>query len=715
MKLFSEIRRRRVFPTLLPYLGLVWLILQVISVINPLLNLNPLVGTFITVLLFAGFPVMVYLSWYFDFTTEGLKLTEVTEGEIAPSFGWPHRLILAAIVLISGALGYLYFQQLKIGYAKYDQGIESVRIARSIAVIPFKDQSPDQDQAYLAEGLAEELSSLLGRLSELEVAATSSTFALSGMQLMPQDIGRRLNVETILTGSIRVTGNKLKLRSELVDVDTGKILWTENFSREFSNIFQVEEEISRSIVNLLQDIYVAPAAKDKINKTASSDAYVIYLKGREQYRLQTTEGMKQARKYFEQAIALDPEYVDAYVGAADATLMLEKGNARFGTLEPEIATTLAEKYLAKALVRDSNLAEAYAMRGKALDIQFHYDEALGAYDKAIALNPSLAIAHMWRYGLLKRMGRFSESMEALETAYKLDPISVATTSNRAIEYSRRGRYEEAVHLATQLINDFPHSPMGHAVLADAAFLQGELAISLEEWGKAYALSKENHDYQQRYVNSLITLGFIDEAKKISTDPYYDAAILLIQGDYTALIDKMNFDMAANPDDPWVKFEAVWHQALVGDKEVAIKLLLEINGQLSKEEEFQMPMCSPAIEIAWALKQQQKITEAQAMLKGCIDQLAATEHAEFVDSFRDHLRARIAALRNQPEAAIAALKLAIEHGWREWWTAKDPLLSELPQTPELAKLYQYIDQQLEIEKQKAKLYLSASEDKTSQAK
>jgi TolB-like protein/TolA-binding protein len=700
MKLFAEIRRRRVFPTLLPYLGLVWLILQVVSVVNPLLNLHPLVGTFITVLLFAGFPVMVYLSWYFDFTTEGLKLTDVAEGETAPSFGWPKRLILAAIMLISGTVGYLYFQQLKIDYAKYDQGIEAVRIAHSIAVLPFKDQSPDQDQAYLAEGLAEELSSLLGKLSGLEVAATNSSFILSAMNLMPVDIGRRLNVETILTGSIRVTGNKLKLRSELVDVDSGKILWTENFSREFSDIFQVEEEISRSIVNLLQDIYVAPAAKDKINKTASSDAYVIYLKGREQYRLQTTESLKQARKYFEQAIALDPEYVNAYVGAADAIVLLSKSIHRLGILEPDIASRLAEQYLAKAFVRQPDLPEAYAIQGKVFELQQQPDKALAAYDKAISLNPSLAIAHMWRHLELKRQNRYAESIEALDLALKLDPISIPTRFNRALEYSRRGQYKKAEQQFNQLIKDFHLSPMGHQGLADAAFYVGDLSLSLQHWKYAMEISPENINFKQGYLAVLLQLKLLDQARPLATGDDYKATLLLLAGQYDALFDEMTFKLASHPDDPWLLFEMSWYQMLVGDRQQGIELAIQSFAGINHNEQFDMPYCSPAIEFAWALQQVNRQQDADTLAKRCEQQLVAAQQDGIVNNIYSYLGARIAALRGQNELAATMLQQAVDNGWREWWTAQDPLLSHLQQSPEILKINQKIADLLETERKQA---------------
>ncbi|GAB5379584.1 MAG: hypothetical protein Alis3KO_29800 [Aliiglaciecola sp.] len=704
----SEVRRRNVLPTLLPYVGLVWLLLQVVSVIQPMLNMHQLVGTFVAIVLFAGFPVVAYLSWYFNFTWDGLEPIPDLESGDPSRFGKRNWLGLTAIVLLSGWLGFVYFNEVKQDLVKQEEGIRQVKSATSIAVLPFRDLSPDQDQAFITEGLTEELTSLLGKVSELNVAAASSTFALAERNLTPMDIGRRLQVDTVVTGSIRVTGNRLKIRTELIDSSDGMTLWTETFNREFKDIFAVEEEISRSIVNLLEDRYLEVGEVTSAAKTASTDAYVMYLKGREQYRLQTTEGMKQARKYFEQAIALDPEYALAYVGNADTLLMLIKDGEMFGMLDKEVAIALAQSNLSKALLRNSSLAEAYAILGKQLHVETKYDEALDSFEKAISINQSLAKAYLWKYVTLADLNRINEAVQTLEKAYELDNASLAVMHNRAYELSRLGKMEEARILYSQISEDYPKSPLGFAGLADLEFLRGELAKSLKYWKVTSMLSPENDYYKKQVIRALISLTMVEEARALDKNNDFETSFLLLEERYEELYALMEKQMAAYPDDPWVKFEMAWYLTLGSKREEGVSILINLSEQFSDEDKFAMPMCSPAIEISWALKLNQQIEEANALLSECESRFVDANHSGIQDSFVDHLGARIAALKNQPDAAAVQLETAIENGWREWWTAKDSLLANLENSEKISQSFEYINESLLLEKEKAKSSMSSSE-------
>ncbi|MBU2278747.1 MAG: hypothetical protein KKB45_08090, partial [Gammaproteobacteria bacterium] len=314
LKVFlSELKRRKVINTVLPYVGVVWLLLQVVSVVVPLLTLPPLTGTFVAILLFALFPVVLYLSWFYDITSNGIVLTPADDSGTLTPLGWKNWTALVAILLVSGGIGSSYYQQVRANNLKAQDGTQSVLVADSIAVAGFKDQSPEQDQQYLTEGLTEEITSLLGKMPNLTVAASGSGLVLTKQGLDPVAIGRRLGVKTVLTGSVRRTGDQLKVRLELLETDKGHTLWTETLQRSLSDVFALETEIARSVVNLLQDSYLDQTAISNHANTQSVDAYVMYLKGREQYRLQTTEAIKEARKLFEQAITLDPEYAQAYV------------------------------------------------------------------------------------------------------------------------------------------------------------------------------------------------------------------------------------------------------------------------------------------------------------------------------------------------------------------------------------------------------------------
>jgi TolB-like protein/Flp pilus assembly protein TadD len=698
--LLAEIRRRKVVQTFVPYLGFVWLVLQVVSVITPMLNWSPLVNTFVAVLLFAGMPVMLYLSWYFDFTSEGLVAIPDKKTNEVSAFGPVRWSVLLIITLGSGLLGYRYYADVEVEFAKSQDGIQNIFIADSIAVLPFKDASADQDQDFLAQGLAEEITSLLGRTAGLKVAASSSTRLLADKGLDPVAVARRLNVSTVLTGSVRVSGDQLKIRVELLNASDAKVLWSETFARKFNDIFNVESEIARSTVNMLQDTYIESGTLTNSASTKSTDAYVIYLNGREQYRKQTTEAMKEARKLFEQAVGLDPEYVQAYVGLADTILMLAKGETRFGVLDVEVANKLAEQYLEKVFVRNADLDYAYALRGKILERRNEPDEALAAYDKAISLNPSLAIAYMWRYLVLKRAERFTESLASLEVANRLDPLSVANIYNLGFEYKIRGEAEEAKSQYQLLINEYPALPMGYAGLADLAFVQGNYAQSLQYWAQAKNISPENQSFEDNYNDVILALNLGDSlSDKIKNNPNYKNTYLLQAGKYEALFEQIQFELLANPDDQWLKFEAAWYEALVGDGAKAHLLFGELRDKFVPAELYSMPYCSPAIEIAWA---DLSLTpeSGNALLAKCAQLADIAKQSEIRSNTLFYLQARIASLQGKKELAIDLLDQAIAAGWTEWWTELDPLLLNIKQEPRTQALLKKLESKLAEQRQLA---------------
>lgn len=700
---FSELRRRNVVSTIVPYLGLVWLLLQIVSVITPLLNLSPIVGTLVTIILFSGFPIMLYLSWYYNFTLEGLKkIPEDTTGEIKP-FGKLRWSGLLVIVFGSILLGTNYYSQIRLELTKKNEGIVQVVKASSIAVIPFEDHSPEKNQAYLSFGLAEELTGLLGKYSDLSVAASRSVFALDEKQLSPIDIGKRLNVDALLSGSIVVVGDRLSLRTELIEVQSGKIIWTEKFTRKFKNIFEIEEQISRAVVNLLQERYLKVGAVTTEGKTASTDAYVMYLKGREEYRKQTTESMQRARKLFDQAIALDPEYAHAYVGAADSVMLLAKDQRKFGILEPEIAAQLAEQYLANAFIRSTEIPEAYAIQGKVFELKKQMDEALSALDKAISLNPNLAIAHMWRYTLLESMALFEESQASLEKAFKLDPISIATKYNVALNYVHKRDIENATVLFNELIEDFPESPFGYEGLANAVQYSGELAKSVKLRHKVLELTPENINIETAYYATILNLGLAQYAQSLINDSFWRPNIFLRSEQFPKLFEEMDFQLASNPDDGWIEFEAGWYHLLVGNKMRGIELVLASYEHLDPNDLLLVPNCIPAMEIAWALNQDDRKQEARALVERC----AELTNIDVDEMWTEHyyLASRIAAFKGNDANAIAFLKKAIDSGWREWWTPKDPLFSSILNQDDAQQLFTQLNLALEQEAIKAEAFLS----------
>ncbi|WP_052750287.1 tetratricopeptide repeat protein [Arsukibacterium sp. MJ3] len=716
-KLFSELKRRAVFKSLLVYLGVCWLVLQIIAVLTPTLNLNPLLGSALFVLLICCLPLVIYFAWYFDISLAGVKRTpDLNEQASAGKTSWQlgHFAGLTLVMLVSVYLGVEYFTAIKQQQLAKQQAVAQARLARTaistIAVLPFSDNSPAQDQGYLALGLAEEMTSLLGSAGNFKVSASRSSQFLSEQGLTAQQIGQRLQVDTVLSGSVQAIGKRLNVRVTLLNVNSGSTLWSNSYARDLTEVSDIEQDIGRSVVNLLQDKYLEAGSFNTLASTRSADAYVMYLKGREQYRKQTTEAMQQARQLFEQAVALDPEYARGYVGLADTLLLLAEGDTvvqGFGVINKDIAVSLAQQNIDKALTRQPELAEAYAVRGLIGFMQNKFELAIADYEQAIQLNPSLAIAYMWKFLALNSLQRFDESLLALAQAQQLDPLFHSISQNLGITLSKFGRFDEAIAIFKQMQLDFPQSPFSHQGLADIYFGQGNLVGAIAEAQRAIKLSPDNHTLGHKLIGPLVQLGLTDIVKQKASDPawtsttdFYQETLLIFEQDFTKLFSRMDFKLAASPDDYWLQFEAGWYQAMFGNKPQALKLLTDNLALIEAEDMFGMPHCSPAIEVAWAERELGNKASAQSLIKQCNSLLEQQLQSSIAYFELHYLAARIYALNGQPTEAVQALAKAIEIGWREWWTKYDPLLQSLVGEPEFQQLIQFMDKDLARQKAEA---------------
>ncbi|MFC6439088.1 tetratricopeptide repeat protein [Bowmanella sp. JS7-9] len=698
-RFLSELRRRRVFQTLLPYLGVVWLLLQVASVLQPMLHFSQTASAIFGLILLFSIPLVAYLSWYYDFGLDGIRQVEESDGTIRP-LRLRHWLWLMMIIGLSGVVGFQYYQSLQSSINKQAEGLSKQLTARSIAVLSFRDVSQNQEQLYLAQGMSETLSQMLGQEPALKVLSSSSVFALQQQSLLPVDIAHRLQADILLNGNVRLTGSKLRVYAELLDPISSKVLWSDTFDRQLNDVFQVQEDIARSVLNLLQDQYLAPGSLQASQKTAASDAYLLYLQGRAAYRKQTAADMQVARDLFRQAIAMDPEYALAYAAEADSVVMLADTPNTFGVLQPDVALRLANEKLDAALLRAPELAEAHAVRGHTMWLLSNDPlAAIDALNKAIELNPSLANAYMWRFQAQNQLGHYADALVSLQQAHELDPVSIATSYNLGWELMVRGQLDEATRQFEQLSKDFPDSPMGIEGLANVALMRGDLAQSAVYRQRIWQQSPQNPQFRDNYLIILYSLGLTELAQQVSDEPSWQSSNLLIEGKYRDFIAEQEFNLAANPGEPWVQFEAAWYHSLVGERARAVQLLTELNGQFTDAEQYAMPMCSPALEIAWAFQQRQDNKAAQ-IISQCKQQVKEAKTSGKVDSFVDYTAARIAALQGDKPTMITELNSALKHGWREWWTKMDPLLAPYLSDPEITDMMAFLDRELAHQKQLA---------------
>ncbi|HJP87179.1 MAG TPA: protein kinase [Gemmatimonadaceae bacterium] len=311
---------------------------------------------------------------------------------------------------------------------------------RTIAVLPFVNLSPDPDNEYLSDGMTDELINALAKVEGLRVASRTSVFALKGKAQDVRAIGALLEATEVLEGSVRRSGDNLRITVQLTSTDDGRLVWSERYDRKLHDVFAIQDEIARTIVTTLRATTFAdlfPAAANR--HTDNIQAYGLYLRGRYEWNKRTSKGVAEGIKYFEQAIALDPGYALAYTGLADCySLWLDYRNVPVYEGHEK-----AKLYARKAIALDESLAEAHASLAWSLFIyDWKWNEANREFRRAIELDPRYAPAHQWYAFLLASQGRFDEALIEAHTALDNDPSSVSVRRSLGYCYLYARRYDQ---------------------------------------------------------------------------------------------------------------------------------------------------------------------------------------------------------------------------------------------------------------------------------
>jgi eukaryotic-like serine/threonine-protein kinase len=360
---------------------------------------------------------------------------------------------------------------------------------RSIAVLPFVNSSADPENEYFSDGMTDELITALSKVEGLRVASRSSVFAIKNLREDVRTLGSRLNVSTLLEGSVRKSGNRIRVSVQLSNVADGSTLWSERYDRELADVFAVQDEIAGTIVRTLRSTLLGDLGDlTPVRYTSNMKAYSLYLKGRFWWNRRSQEAIKEGIRYFEQAIQEDPGYALAYSGLADSyALDLDyKGAPVFEGMER------ARAKAKKAIELDETLAEAHTSLGWVTFI-FDWDWAAAdrEFSRAIDLNPRYATARQWYSWFLAAMGRFDEGLAQGRMAMELDPASVSIRRSMGwlLYYARQ--YDAALDELRRALTMNPTSEETHRLLGLVYLQQGlhdEAAASFKE-----ALAGAEHD------------------------------------------------------------------------------------------------------------------------------------------------------------------------------------------------------------------------------
>jgi len=470
---FQELKRRNVIRVCIAYVIVAWVILQVADVILSNLESPGWIFRVILLLLSVGLPATALLSWAFDWTPTGVQRTEESDqGSIVPS---PNNAVAPP--------------------------------SASVAVLPFVNMSGDPDNEYFSDGLTEELLNVLAKISALKVAARTSSFHFKGQTGDIADIAQQLGVASVLEGSVRQSGSRVRITAQLINAADGYHLWSETFDRELHDIFAVQDEISSAVASALQvKLLDKDADQRTIGRTTNTEAFQAYLLG-EHYlnRGAKEDTLRAAIDAFQQAIELDSGYAKAYVGlagtwgqmAANSFVSFEEGSGQM-----ETAVTMA-------LELAPHLAESHLALGQ---LRFHHRQDLSgasdAFNTARELNPGNVEAQLEYSRIQCYQGHYDEGIAAARKALELDPVSMLANHflGHILYFSRH--YDEAIPALRHTLEMEPQYPKPHYFISMALFWQGDTEAAWEE------IQQEPLDWMRWAASSVILhrLGRMEEAE-----------------------------------------------------------------------------------------------------------------------------------------------------------------------------------------------------------
>jgi len=364
------------------------------------------------------------------------------------------------------------------GTARVDTG------RASVAVLPFTDLSSGRTTEYFGDGIAETLISALGRVQGLDVAARTSAFSFRGKNVDVRDIGTALGVNTVLEGSVQRAGDKLRITAQLVKAADGVGLWSETFDRSVADIFAVQDEVARAVITALKGKVLASGARAPSTATHDAAAYDLYLQGRFYQGKRTTAEVRRAIGLFEQAIARDSMFAQAWTGLADAYVV----QAYYSNVPATTALRSARRAVDRALAIDPQLGEAQITHAYILhSADWNWPAADSAFQRAFALVPGYAVGHKWYGDVLFCQGRDAEAQREIARARELDPLSAANIANLAGAAWKTGDLDGAERLLNQAFALDANQPHALRTMTSLMVDRGD--------------SARFFDAQQRFVSS----------------------------------------------------------------------------------------------------------------------------------------------------------------------------------------------------------------------
>ena len=517
--LVEELKRRNVIRVGIAYLVAAWVVLQIADLVLENIGAPDWVMQTLMLVFALGFPVVLLFSWAFELTPEGIKREkDIPPGESITRHT-AHKLDRMTVGLLFVVVLIVVVERMVPELDASEPEPEPVAAAvaeKSIAVLAFEDLSPEGNQEYFAEGISEELLNVLAQIPDLKVAGRTSSFAFKDQKRDLREIGEILEVAHILEGSVRTSGDRIRVTAQLVKADDGFHLFSKNYDRELTDIFDVQDDIAREIATALRSAILGDQPVEKSIPTPV-EAYEKYLQARQWIHSRDRHLMEEASVLLDEALAIDANYAPALAQKALAIMLLSNSDGAYGDIPLDVALRESRPLLDKALELDPDLAEAHAILGLwySNGSRTSSEEAIASLRKSLSINPTNANANNWLASEIAGAESFNESLRLYEAVVERDPLYRPAFNNVIFHYVQirsMDRAEALVRRVERIIGESPNILFARGALSLA---NGQLATAVEELGRAYAFNTSASVVQLWYSNALQNLGDYDAAVDVA--------------------------------------------------------------------------------------------------------------------------------------------------------------------------------------------------------
>jgi TolB-like protein/DNA-binding winged helix-turn-helix (wHTH) protein/Tfp pilus assembly protein PilF len=575
----------------------------------------------------------------------------------------------------------------------------------SIVVLPFVDMSDGKSEQPFCDGLTEELSNWLAQIPTLRVVARTSAFAFRGLNQDVREIGRQLDANHVLEGSMRRSGDHMRVTVQLIDARNGYHMWSSEYDRPIEDAIRIQEDIARSVADNLEiRLTQNTAQRFAERRSVSSEAYRLYLYARHYQQDRTRDSNSRAIEFYQQALAADPQFALAYVGLAYATV-----NQRYldGRSVNDVSAA-AEPLLARALQLDPELSELYAVRAALREEQARNDEALQDLNRAVALNAN----DSWAFAALGRIytvqGQPRLALQNLMRALALDPLDYIVHARQCLALQDLARFAQASAACERARALQGPGDWAFVVSYWLAWSQGDLVEALK-WNAA-ALKVDPHDIDlyRRRADFLLTLGMTREARDLfdqaqaatQSDEEISAELARVafyEGGTVALHERLIATKLDESDHSRTLIQTAYYHLLLGEPSTARQLM----ARAMQASDFDASRLNGPWAARWG-KSDQLILAVAELQTG--DSAAAARHLQEISDELDRLiaageerngiyalKAEVLSLRGDTEGAMSALNRAAELGWRySWWAEHEPYFVALRQRSDFRAVIARVD-------------------------